>query len=281
MARPVRIEFPGGLYYVSSRSEDAVVAFVDDSDRHDWLEVLDQVCARFHWRVYAWCQMNDHYHVLLETPEANLSKGMRQLNGVYTQHFNRRHGHAGQLFQGRFKAVLVDREPYLGALARQVVLNPVRVGAVARSEDWPWSSYLEMIGEEPAPAWLAREELLATFGTQHKRAIRKYIEFVAAGIGLPSLRASVRRQIYLGDDAFIRRMQGKLSGAIKVRSTRRKRKVHSLASYAVRYPDRDAAIAQAYLSGDYTLKAVGVHFGVHYTTVSRIVRAFEKARTES
>ncbi|MGF1643617.1 MAG: transposase [Thiotrichales bacterium] len=285
MARPTRIEIPGGLFFVSTRTERGAAGFLDDVDRHDWLEVLDQVCARFHWRVYAWCQLNDHYEVLLTTPEVNLSKGMRQLNGVYTQHFNRRHTRAGHVFQGRFKAVLVERESYLRGLAREVVLNPVRLGLATQSADWPWSSYLEMVGEEPCPHWLARDELLETFAKQPKRAIQKYTEFVDAGQGLPSLRANVRSQIFLGDDAFIGRMRATLEAkskpAKKSARGQRKNHEHSLASFAARFPDRNEAIARAYLSGDFTLQAVGTHFGVHYTTVSRIVRAFENSLAAS
>ena len=100
-----------------------------DADREAWLEVLGQVCRRFNWVCHAWCQMSNHYHLLLETPEANLATGMRQLNGVYTQRFNRAHGRVGHVFQDRYKAILVERDSYLLELARYVVLNPLRQAA--------------------------------------------------------------------------------------------------------------------------------------------------------
>ena len=113
MARLQRIELAGGIYHVTSRGGRRKAVYRDDQDRADWLWVLGEVCTRFNWRCHAYCEMSNHYHFVIETPEANLSKGMRQLNGVYTQHFNRRHGLAGHLFQGRFKAILVERDAKL------------------------------------------------------------------------------------------------------------------------------------------------------------------------
>ena len=131
MARPLRLEFPDALYHVTSRGDRREDNYYADADHQAWLAVLGQVCQRFNWVVYAYCLMSNHYHLLVQTPEGNLSAGMRQLNGVYTQQINRVHGHVGHLFQGRFKAVLVDQESYLLELARYVVLNPVRAGMVA------------------------------------------------------------------------------------------------------------------------------------------------------
>ena len=128
MSRPLRIELAGGLYHVTSRGDRREPIYRDDQDRLDWLAVLGEVCSRFNWRCHAYCEMTNHYHVVVETPDANLSKGMRQLNGVYTQATNRRHGLVGHLFQGRFKAILVERDAYLLELARagspRVITHP-------------------------------------------------------------------------------------------------------------------------------------------------------------
>ncbi|GAB4365775.1 MAG: hypothetical protein Kow0060_23250 [Methylohalobius crimeensis] len=113
MASPLRIELAGGLYHVTSRGDRREAVFCGDQDRQEWLTLLGEVCARFNWRCHAYCEMTNHYHFVVETPDANLSKGMRQLNGVYTQRFNRRHGLVGHLFQGRYKAILVERDAYL------------------------------------------------------------------------------------------------------------------------------------------------------------------------
>ena len=142
MARPLRLEFAGALYHITSRGDRREAINRAADDREAWLEVLGNVCARFNWVLYAYCQMTNHYHVLVETIDGNLSRGMRQLNGRYTQRFNRRHSLVGHVLQGRYKAILVQKETYLLELTRYVVLNPLRAGVVNQPEDWPWSSYL-------------------------------------------------------------------------------------------------------------------------------------------
>jgi len=146
MARPLRLEFRGALYHVTSRGEGREDIYVDDADREEWLDVPGEVCGRFNWMVHAYCLMTNHYHVLLETPDGNLSRGMRQLNGVYTQRFNRAHARVGHVFQGRYKAVIVQKDAYLMELARYIVLNPVRARMVRSAREWRWSSYRATAG---------------------------------------------------------------------------------------------------------------------------------------
>lgn len=154
MSRPLRIEFTGALYHATSRGDGREVIFLGDEDRYLFLDVLSEVVRGFNWAIHAYCLMDNHYHLLIETSEGNLSKGMRQLNGVYTQRFNRRHGRVGHVFQGRYKAILVQKESYLLELARYVVLNPVRARMVRTPDQWPWSSYRATAGLDPAPSWL-------------------------------------------------------------------------------------------------------------------------------
>ena len=137
--------------------------FFNDEDRVAFLDGLGQVCGRQQWRVWAWCLMDNHYHLLIETLSPTLSRGMREVNGVYTQAFNRRHGRVGHVLQGRYKAVLVDRDAYLLEVSRYVVLNPVRAGLVADVEAYLWSSYRAMVGKEPPADWLAVEAALESF----------------------------------------------------------------------------------------------------------------------
>lgn len=170
MARPLRIELAGGLYHVTSRGDRREAIYRDEQDRAQWLAVLSGVCARFNWRCHAYCEMTHHDHFVVETPEANLSKGMRPLNGVYTQGFNRRHGLIGHLFQGRFKAILVERDAYLLELARDVVLNPVRAGRVGEVSAWAWSSDRAMVGLAAIPAWLETDWVLGQFGCDREQA---------------------------------------------------------------------------------------------------------------
>jgi len=182
MSRSIRIEFPDALYHVTARGDRREDIFEDDQDRHSFLSTLEQVITQFNWICYAWCLMDNHYHLLIQTPDGNLSKGMRQLNGVYTQSSNRRHRRVGHLFQGRFKAILVDSDAYLLELARYVVLNPVRAGMVTNPVDWPWSSYRASLGQEPAPPWFAEDGLLAMFAKRRSLAQQHYAQFVAKGI---------------------------------------------------------------------------------------------------
>jgi len=123
--------------------------------------------------------MDNHYHLLIETPDSNLSAGMRQLNGIYTQRFNRRHGRVGHVFQGRFKAILLERDSYLLELCRYVVLNPVRAGMVDEIGQYAWSSYPSMMGDIAPPQWLHTDWLLSQFGTGRALARHRYVKFVS------------------------------------------------------------------------------------------------------
>ena len=140
MARPLRIEFAGALYHVTARGNAQAAIYADDTDRQQFLSLLQNTVDRLDWYCHAYCLMGNHYHFVLHTREANLSRLMRHINGVYTQAFNRRHGKVGHLFQGRFKAILVDRDAYLLEVCRYVELNPVRADMVAEPAAWPWSS---------------------------------------------------------------------------------------------------------------------------------------------
>lgn len=277
MARPLRLELAGALYHVTSRGDGREDIYLSDADREVWLAVLGQVCMRFNWVCHAWCQMSNHYHLLIETPEANLAQGMRQLNGVYTQRFNRLHKRVGHVFQGRYKAILVERDSYLLELARYIVLNPLRAGMVKRLEAWPWSSYLATCAQTPVPEWLQTDWILAQFGRQRARAIRNYVEFVHEGARLPSIWSQLQGQIYLGSDAFVTKMQiqiEKRSALDEIPRIQRRGLTQQLADFERRF-DRNEAMARAYLSGQHTMAAIARHFGVHYTTVSRIVSAHE------
>ncbi|MGH7794976.1 MAG: REP-associated tyrosine transposase, partial [Candidatus Binatia bacterium] len=166
MARPLRIEYSGALYHVTSRGDRQEPIFDDDQDRRAFLNVLGEVVSRYRWRCHAYCLMGNHYHLMIETPEGNLAKGMRQLNGVFTQWSNRRHKRSGHLFQGRYKAILVDRDSYFLELGRYIVLNPVRAAMVRHPRRWAWSSYGATIGTSPAPLWFTTDNLLAEFGNR-------------------------------------------------------------------------------------------------------------------
>lgn len=185
MARPLRIEYPGAIYHITSRGNARQPIYEDDEGRKVFLELLGFIVDRFNWLCHAYCLMDNHYHLLIETQDGNLSLGMRQLNGIYTQRFNKRHGRVGHLFQGRFKAILVDRENYLLELCRYVVLNPVRAGMVRSSGRYKWSSYHATAGTEKISSFLATDWVLSQFGRSRKVAQEKYKTFVEEAIGKP------------------------------------------------------------------------------------------------
>ncbi len=277
MARPLRLELAGGLYHVTSRGDGRDDIYLSDQDRELWLGSLAQVCKRFNWVCHAWCQMTNHYHLLIETPEANLAEGMRQLNGLYTQRFNRLHGRVGHVFQGRYKAILVERDSYLLELARYVVLNPLRAGMVQRLETWPWSSYLATCGQSATPEWLQTNWILAQFGRQRGSAIRRYIQFVHDGARLPSIWTQLQGQIFLGSKGFVEKMQAHIEKSPtldEIPRIQRRALTQPLTDFEQRYA-RNEAMARGYLSGQHTMVAIAEHFGVHYATVSRMVRDFE------
>jgi putative transposase len=173
MARPLRIEFAGALYHVTSRGNRRETIYEDDADRETFLDVLSEVVERYNWICHAYCLMTNRYHLLIETIDGNLSKGMRQLNGIYIQTSNWRHHRVGHLFHGRFTGILVDKDAYLLELSRYIVLNPVRAGIISRPDDWRWSSYQPMMGLRPSPKWLEVDGLLRQFG-HDRRTARAY-----------------------------------------------------------------------------------------------------------
>jgi putative transposase len=278
MARPLRLELAGGLYHVTSRGDRQEDIYTDDADREKWLEILGSVCSRFNWRCHAYCQMDNHYHIVVETAEANLSKGMRQLNGVYTQYYNHQHKRVGHVYQGRYKGILVERDTYLLELSRYVVLNPVRAHMIKTIEDWKWSSYQAMIGDVPARPWIETDWILGNFAKRRKIAVAKYIDFVREGVGLPSLWSDLKNQIFLGTEKFVNKKQkliNKKESLGEVPRLHRRKIPKSLEYYERKYKNQKKAICNAYLSGGYTLKEIGDHFQKHYSTVSRIVKRNE------
>jgi len=181
MTRPLRIEFEGAVYHITSRGNARQAIFLDEEDFTDFLRVLCSVVKRYHFILHTYCLMNNHYHLLIETPYGNLSRGMRQLNGLYTQRFNQRHQRVGHLFQGRYKAILVDKDNYLLELCRYVVLNPVRAKIVKDPKDWRWSSYQATTGYKGIPC-LTTDWILSQFAREQKAASILYQTFVLSGI---------------------------------------------------------------------------------------------------
>jgi putative transposase len=274
MARPLRIEFAGALYHLMSRGDGREAIYRTDADRRLHLKALAETCERFNWRCHAYCLMGNHYHLLVETPEANLSRGMHHFNGVYTQRFNRAHERVGHVFQGRFNSVLVEKDSYLLELARYIVLNPVRAGMVRSAADWPWSSYRATAGIVDTPEWFDPVWLLAAFGGTRSQAIARYRRFIAEGDGKASPWEELKGQIYLGSAAFVENMQRFCDTGRDLREiprAQRRAVPKTLAEYRALAGQRDEAILQACCSGAYSQKEVADYFGLHYSRVSKIV----------
>jgi putative transposase len=255
MARPLRLEFAGALYHLTSRGDAREAIFLCDADRRVFFDLVGAVWERYNWAVHAYCLMTNHYHLLVETPDANLTKGMRQLNGVYTQGFNRRYNRTGHVFQGRYKAIVVQQDAYLLELARYLVLNPVRAQMVRTAGDWPWSSYRAMIGEAPPPEWLQRSAILGAFGETESKAVAGYAQFVAEGNGQPAPWEHLKNQVFLGSDTFVASMQRKVPqhrDLREVQQAKRRPRAKALPEYAREHPQRNDAIVAAYRSGGYT-----------------------------
>lgn len=280
MARPLRIEYPGALYHVTSRGNARAPIFLDDDDRIHFLRRLQEVVERYHWLCHAYCLMDNHYHLLIETPEPNLALGMRQLNGVYTQGFNRRHGRVGHLFQGRYKAILVDKDSYFLELARYIVLNPVRAGMVDEASQYPWSSYRATAGEQPAPAWLNRRAIYAQLADTSPSAQQRYRDFISQGREAVSPWAVLKGQTLLGSDEFVRRMQPLLDDAVQRKEIPRYQRLVHRPPLAELFPaedppgkaERDKRIHQAYTDYGYTMAEIARAVGMHYSSISKVLK---------
>lgn len=280
MSRPLRLEFPGAIYHITARGNAQEAIFLDDDDKLLFLAVLAETVSNFGWLCHAYCLMDNHYHLLIETPDGNLSQGMRQINGVYTQRFNRRHARVGHLFQGRFKAILVERESYLLELCRYIVLNPVRANMLKDINRYLWSSYPATVGSQPASAWLTTDWVLGQFGKRRAVAQRKYAEFVAQGQNLSSPWPALKGQVLLGSAQFVEQLQPLLARVRDIKEVPRgQRLAHRpdlvmLFSIAICKDKqaRDEAIRRAYLEYGYTMAAIARETKIHYSTVSKIIK---------
>ena len=202
MSRQLRIDDPGCFWHITSRGNAKGDIVLGDSDRDLFLTLLGNAVTRYHWILYAYALMTNHYHLVLETTQPTLSSGMHWLNAAYAQAFNRRHGRVGHLFQGRFKAFLVDKENYFLEVVRYVVLNPVRAGMVRTPEECRWTSYPATVGDAAAPDWLPLDRVLISFGGDTPLGRSRFRHFVAEGLGARIPWQEVVGQMYLGSEEW-------------------------------------------------------------------------------
>jgi REP element-mobilizing transposase RayT len=210
MSRPLRIEYPGACSYVTARGNGGQPVFTCAEDGHRFLDLLGREVTQQRWRCHGWCLMENHYHLLIETPEPNLGCGMGRLNMAYSQWFGRRHGRPGHLFAGRYKAILFEKERWLLPLARHAVCNPLRLGLVRRAGQWRWSSHAAVTGE--GPPWFVAADLLAALDVGAGDAAAAWDAYVAAGDDSASPWDSLRGGHYLGSEAFLAMLARRIRG---------------------------------------------------------------------
>ena len=283
MARPLRLEYEGAVYHVTARGNARQDIFLHDEDRAEFLNVLADAVDRFGWNCHAYCLMANHYHLLIETPKANLSKGMRQLNGVYTQGFNRRHGRVGHVLQGRFKSILIEKESYLLELARYVVLNPVRAGMVWYARLWRWSSYRATSGETLTPKFLTTDWILSQFDKDIGQAHMAYRRFVKQGRDV-DVWENLRGGVLLGTKRFVQQMKPRLKDRAMAKEIPRRQRLATRPSLDELFGDikgdkaaRNVKIHEAVRHHQYTLAELQTYLGLHYSTISRAAKQVEES----
>lgn len=278
MNRPLRIELENSLYHITARGDRRGSIYQSDCDRLTWLSLLGETCDRFNFEVQAFCQMTNHFHLLLKAVNGELGRGMCHLNGKYSRYFNRAHDLVGHVFQGRYKAILCQSELYLHELCRYIELNPVRAKMVEHPLDWPWSSYTAIMGIVDCPKWLQSDAVLARFGNHKLEARHAYQEFVMAGIGGASPLAAVSNHLILGDESFQASVVGTpIEGnPFEIKRAQRRAVVRPLHDYFSEYGNQKEAMARAYFSLGYSMPEIALHAGVSVKTVSRAIESFRE-----
>lgn len=260
--------FPGGLYHVITRGNDRQHVFLDDDDFAAFRGVMGRVIDRFSWLCHTYCLMNNHYHLLIETPKPNLPDGMRQLNGVYAQGFNGRHGRCGHLFQARYRSILVEKDTHLLEVARYIVLNPIRAGIWDHPSDYRWSSYRAIAGLEEAAPFLTTETVLSSFGRRRRQAQAAYRSFVDSGL---SAAMDVRGE-RVGTEPFLRDRHGIDPPIAEIKREQIEPVRRPLEDL---FAESSYPIHAAYRVHGYALREIAEYLGCHYSTVSRRLREQE------
>jgi putative transposase len=213
MSRPLRIEYPGAWYHVLNRGRRRETIFRDPKDYPIFLRTVQEACEFWHLRVAAYCLMPNHYHLLVQTPNGNLSRCMRHIDGVYTQRFNRRHGHDGPLFRGRYKALLIEADTYLLQLVRYLHRNPLGAGLVKNLEDYPWSSHPGYLSSGSQWKWLYKDAVGGMIAGNPRERVEAYRKFVGREDSREMTRLFSRKRwpAFLGSEKFMAGVKGRFS----------------------------------------------------------------------
>jgi hypothetical protein len=279
MARPTRVELKNAVYFISSKGNGSRPIADDDADREMFLDTLKYVINRYGWICHAYCIGATEYDLAIETPKPNLSIGMRQLNGMYTQKYNKKHGVRGHIFQGRFKAVIVEKDAYLLDICRYVVSLPTRAGLTKNINNFKWSSYRATTGHSAVPEFLNVDWVLSQFAKRTKIAQKKYSDYIKAGKKAESPLKKVRGQILLGSEKFIEHLIPLLTKGKKKEDIPKWQRYLKRPGLDEIFKDinkktvkqRNKKIKEAQAKHGYTLKEIGQSLGLHYTSISRII----------
>ncbi len=275
MARPLRIEFPGALYHLTSRGNCRAPIFLDDSDRHIFLRSVKEMNTRFRTICHAYCLMTNHYHLVLETPEGNLARAIHLLNGVYTQTFNHAHSRVGHVFQGRYYSVLIQRESHLLQACRYIVMNPVKAGLCPHPADWRWSSYRGTAGLDGPHECLTTSWILSQFASGAENAAKAYSAFVLEKTA-KSIWEDMVGSIALGSEEFAARCLALAKASTIPEEIDRKQRYADRPELSSIMESRAETIRKALTAVDtygYRQAEVAKLLGLHYGHLSRLLKA--------
>jgi REP element-mobilizing transposase RayT len=270
-----------------SRGDGSDLVFLDQTDYKRFLKITATTVDKYNLNVYAYCLMSNHYHMLIQTPESNISRSIKYLNGVYTQMFNRRHKRMGHVFQGRFKSILVEEETYLLTLASYIVRNPVRAGISKEPKDYTWSSYVDTaIKKREHSSFLAEDLLLKNFAENKQKARRRYIDFIN-GFDDGDAKELLTQGNVLGTERFIDSIKESFWEIDEIEEIPRVQRyvdrppLSSLFGSTLNAEKkdkvkRDILIHDAVYDFGYSQKEVADFLGLHYSTLSRIVTEMRK-----
>lgn len=302
MARPLRLVYPGAVYHITARGNERKEIYRTDADRTAFLSILSQAVERYRLVLHAYVLMNNHYHLLLETQEGNLPLAIRHLNGIYSSYFNRSHRRVGHLFQGRYKAIVIEKESYLLELSRYIHLNPIRVKKRVRLASCRWSSYPDYVGKRKAPKWLTTGAVLSQFGKNRSRSESAYRIFVEEGNqkGVDRPWDKTVGQAVLGGESFLRTIRGKMEKgknrevpdrkrlearpgfeAIRTRVVEVLSELQFLRTGPRSNPERIVLYYLGRERGGMSLKALAERFGVDDSAVSQGAKRIARLRLEN
>jgi len=284
MARPLRIQYPGAIYHIMSRGNGQMMIYLQKNDWTKFILFMERVIIKFNWICYAYCLMGNHYHLLIETPDANLASGMKYLNQLYSQHFNWKYSRVGSVLQGRYKAWLIEKEEKFLDCCRYIVNNPVEAKLVEHPSEWEWSSFRATRGIDKPPDFLNIDVLLGHFNSSRRTARKMYEDFVLAGLGMEPPFQEAKHQIFLGSDSFIAEAMKHVRPDDQLNNVPRAQKFADRPSLEnifdvsgrISRDTRNKLVKTAFEQHAYTQREIGEFLGLHPGHISNVLIKLRK-----